>query len=69
MDLTEVVREDQRVMSATFLRSYTHFTEEFRRYSRFFADFLAIGGFEYSARTGRYAHLLPTCVRCSVHCD
>ena len=63
MDLTEVVREDQKVMSATLLRSYSHFIEEFRRYSRFFADFLAIGGFEYSARTGRCASLLPICIR------
>nr|KAG5713439.1 hypothetical protein BaRGS_024987 [Batillaria attramentaria] len=52
IDLTEVVREDQGLMSANFVRSYTSYIEEFRRYSRFFADFLAIGGFEYCTRTG-----------------
>lgn len=51
-ELTEMVRQDQPIMSASLLRSYSHFIKEFRRYSQFFADFLAIGGFEYCARTG-----------------
>ncbi|KAK7113743.1 alsin-like isoform X2 [Littorina saxatilis] len=52
INLTEVVREDQKIMSAMLLRCYTQFIEEFKRYSRFFADFLAIGGVEYCAVTG-----------------
>ncbi|XP_076459413.1 LOW QUALITY PROTEIN: alsin-like [Babylonia areolata] len=51
-ELTEVVRQDQPIMSTSLLRSYSDFIKEFRRYSQFFADFLAIGGFEYCARTG-----------------
>ena len=59
-DMTEVVRCDQPVMSTALLRSSSRFLQEFRRYSQFFSDFLAIGGFEYCSRTGRCV-LLTTC--------
>jgi hypothetical protein len=55
-DISEIVRDDQMVMQSLLVRSASQFVEEYRRYSRLFADFLAIGGFEFCARNGRCVH-------------
>lgn len=51
--MTELLREGESMVSASFFTKYDSYIEKYKKYSSALSEMEAVGGFEFAAKTGR----------------
>ena len=54
MEMSDILREGDSILICSLLTRYDDYVLEFKTYSRAYEDMVAVGGFEYCTKAGRY---------------
>jgi hypothetical protein len=54
IELTRMISTGEDLLQSSFITNYSRYTVEFKRYYTALSDMLAVAGFEYICKAGRY---------------